>query len=322
MTSAHPSSPSPGHGSYPERVRIVEVGPRDGLQNEALPVPTETKVAYVDALSAAGFGEIEVTSFVHPKLVPQLADASAVLAGIERRPGVVYSALVPNPKGLERAVEAGVDRIAVFTAASETFNQKNINATIAESIDRFRPVMDGARAAGIPVRGYVSTAFVCPFEGEIPVGKAVDVIEQLLDLGVDEISIGDTIGAAVPLQVHRLLEALGPILPLPQTTMHFHDTRGTGLANVLASLEHGVAAFDAASGGLGGCPFAPGASGNLATEDLVYLLHGLGIQTGLDPAALRKASDVIELALGWRLPSRVRRAGPASVSWDERTEQP
>ena len=306
--------------SYPSQVRIVEVGPRDGLQNESRPIPTDVKIAYVDALSETGLREIEVTSFVRPRLVPQLADAAEVFAGITRRPGVVYSALVPNPKGLERALEAKVERIAVFTAASETFNQKNINASIAESIERFLPVLEGARSAGVPVRGYVSTAFVCPFEGEIEPGRTVSVVEQLLALGVDEVSIGDTIGAAVPSQVTALLERLRDRLPLEKTAMHFHDTRGIGLANVLVSLEHGVSTFDTASGGLGGCPFAPGASGNLATEDLVYFLHGLGVPTGLDLASLRRASDVIESALGERLPSRVRRAGPTTVSWDVKNE--
>lgn len=299
-----------------DRVRIVEVGPRDGLQNEARPLSTEDKIRYVDALSEAGFGEIEVSSFVNPALVPQLADAADVLRGIRRRPGVVYSALVPNAKGLERALAAGVDRIAVFTAASETFNWKNINASIAESIERFVPVVSTARAAGVPVRAYVSTAFVCPFEGEIEPAAVARVVEMLLALQVDEISIGDTIGAAVPRQVSALLEQVSAIVPMKAIAMHFHDTRGTALANVLVSLERGVTAFDASSGGLGGCPFAPGASGNLATEDLVYFLHGLGLETGIDPDALRRASDVIETALATRLPSRVRRAGPGPVGWE------
>ncbi len=288
-------------------IRIIEVGPRDGLQNESRPVPTATKIRFVNALSSAGFPEIEVSSFVHPKLVPQLADATEVFAGLEPAEGTVYSALVPNEKGLARALESGVRRIAVFTAASETFNRKNINAGIDESIERFTPVLDLAKDAGVSVRGYVSTAFFCPFEGEIPPEAVVRVVDRLFELGVDEVSIGDTIGAALPSHVERLIGVLTP--PLDRIAMHFHDTRGTALVNVMASLEYGIRTFDASAGGLGGCPFAPGATGNLATEDLLFFLHGIGIETGVDAAAVTRASDIMEEAFGSPLPSRVRNAG-------------
>jgi hydroxymethylglutaryl-CoA lyase len=295
-------------GALPTRVKIVEVGPRDGLQNEAQVIPADVKVSFVDALSEAGLPEIEVTSFVSPARIPQLADAAEVLQRITRKPGVIYSALVPNMRGFERAVEARVNRIAVFTAASETFNQRNIHASIAESIERFRPVTEAARSAGLPVRGYISTAFVCPYEGLVEPAATVDVVRRLLDLGIEEISIGDTIGAAVPSEVDRLLDLLGPVLALERTAMHFHDTRGTALPNVLMSLQHGVTIFDSSAGGLGGCPYAPGASGNLATEDLWYFLSRMGIATGIDGARLQAASDLIERSLGTTLPSRVRRA--------------
>jgi hydroxymethylglutaryl-CoA lyase len=295
-------------GPLPPRVRIVEVGPRDGLQNEAISVPTEIKVAFIDALSAAGPAEIETTSFVNPSRIPQLADAAEVMARIRRRPGIAYSALVPNVQGLERALAAGARRIAVFTAASETFNRRNINASIAESIGRFAPVIQGAHAAGASVRGYVSTAFVCPYEGPIAPAQASSVIERLYGLGVDEVSIGDTIGAAVPSQIDALLDHVQPFLPIDRTAMHFHDTRGTALANVLLSLQRGIATFDSSAGGLGGCPYAPGASGNLATEDLCYFLHGLGLATGVDVERLAAASTILEDLLAQPLPSRVRRA--------------
>jgi hydroxymethylglutaryl-CoA lyase len=292
----------------PESVHIVEVAPRDGLQNERDVVATAEKVAFVDALSRTGLAEIEVSSFVSPRAVPQLADADAVLAGIARRPGTVYSALVPNERGLERALRARVDRVAVFTAASETFNRQNIRAGIRESIERFRPVARGALAAGLRLRGYVSTAFACPFEGPIAPETVVPVVRDLLDLGVEEVSLGDTIGATVPTEVYRLLDALAPFLPLERTALHLHDTRGTALANVVAGLSRGIRIYDSTSGGLGGCPFAPGASGNLASEDLLYLLARMGIATGVDGAALDRASDRIETVIGHPLPSRVRRA--------------
>lgn len=297
-------------GMLPRRVKIVEVGPRDGFQNEPQAIPTEIKVRFVDALSTAGCGEIEVSSFVSPRRVPQLADAEEVFRRIRRAPGVVYSALVPNERGLDRALEAGVSRISVFTAASETFNRLNIRAGIADSIQRFRPVAERARAVGLPIRGYISTAFVCPFEGPIAPEKVVEVARRLVDLGIEEVSIGDTIGAAVPAQVDRLLDALEGVLPRERIALHLHDTRGTALSNVLLGLQRGIAIFDTSAGGLGGCPYAPGASGNLSTEDLLYFLAGLEVETGIDPEGIRRASDLVEKALDHSLPSRVRRAGP------------
>jgi len=274
-------------------MRIVEVGPRDGLQNEQAVIPTEAKVAFVDALGATGVSEIEVSSFVSPKWVPQLADAEEVFRRIRRAKGVVYSALVPNEQGLERARAAKADKVAVFTAASETFNRKNINASIAESIERFRPVV---KAAGVPVRAYVSTAFWCPYEGKIAPAAVVDVVRRLVDLGVNEISIGDTIGKAVPDEVRALLKMLLPsAVPL---ALHFHDTYGHAVENtVCAWMEFGVDAFDSSAGGLGGCPYAPGASGNVATEALVAALPG----TGVDLEAVRRAAALIAPHVG---PSR------------------
>lgn len=295
----------------PTSVRIVEVGPRDGLQNEATPIPTSEKIAFIDALSAAGLAEIEATSFVAPGRVPQLTDAEEVMRGIRRRDGCQYTVLVPNEKGLERARSASVTRIAVFTAASESFNRKNIRASIADSIDRFRPVIRAARDTGLSIRGYVSTAFACPYEGPVAPAAVRDVVSRLRDLGVDEISLGDTIGVAVPDEVDRLLDALEGTLPLADTALHLHDTRGTALSNVMRGLERGVAIFDASAGGLGGCPYAPGAGGNLATEDLLYLLDRLGIETGVDLDGVRHAGDRLESLLGHALPSKVRAAGGA-----------
>jgi hydroxymethylglutaryl-CoA lyase len=294
----------------PKSVRLVEVGPRDGLQNEAEPLSVEAKVALIDLLSEAGCPEIEVAAFVSPRRVPQMAGAEEVARRIQRRPGLVYSALVPNEEGLERALTCSLDRIAVFTAASETFNLRNVHASIDESIKRFRPVVSGAKQAGLGVRGYISTAFVCPFEGPIPAETVVPVAERLLELGLQEISFGDTIGAAVPSQIDRLLDHLAPVLPIEQTAMHLHDTRGTALANVLLALQRGVGIFDSSVGGLGGCPFAPGAAGNLATEEILYFLGQMGIETGVDGAILRRASDFLEGALGRPLSSKVRSAGP------------
>jgi len=289
-------------------VRIVEVGPRDGLQNESRPVPTEAKVAFVDALSEAGYDEIEVTAFVSPKWIPQLADADEVMGRIRRREGVRYSALVPNEEGLQRALAARAGKIAVFTAASETFNRKNINATIDESIDRFRPVVAGALASRLLVRGYVSTAFWCPFEGKIAPAAVVSVVKKLLDLGVEEISIGDTIGKAVPADVHALLDLLLDAAPQDALAMHFHDTYGTAVANALAAYERGITIFDASAGGVGGCPYAPGASGNVAIEDLSWGLQRYGATVALDFDRVRAASDVLAAALGRPLRSRVREA--------------
>jgi hydroxymethylglutaryl-CoA lyase len=290
------------------RVRIVEVGPRDGLQNEKGFVPTNAKIALVDALSDAGYDEIEVSAFVSPKWVPQLADAEEVFARIKRRQGVAYSALVPNEQGLERALAARAGKIAVFTAASESFNRKNINASIAESIERFAPVIPRAHLEGIPVRGYVSTAFWCPYEGKIDPAAVTRVAKRLLDLGVDEISIGDTIGKAVPVEVHALLDRLLDVVPQDSLAMHFHDTFGTAVANAVAAYERGITIFDASVGGVGGCPYAPGAAGNVATEDLFWALTRSGGSIPLDLERVHAASDLLASALGRPLRSRVREA--------------
>jgi isopropylmalate/homocitrate/citramalate synthase len=287
----------------PRTVTIVEVGPRDGLQNEAPIVKTADKIHFIDLLTAAGFQVIETTSFVSPRAIPQLQDAGPVMAGITRGSGTRYMALVPNRQGMERALSAQVDKVAVFTGASESFVQHNINTSIAGSIESFRPVIEIAKAQGIPVRGYVSTAFGCPYEGTVAPAAVRRVTQMLVELGVDEISIGDTIGVATPNQVERLAGELALVLPLERIAMHFHDTRGTALANVLAALLAGISTFDSSAGGLGGCPYAPGASGNLATEDLLYMLHGMEIQTGIDLPAVVAAS---------RFLASVRGAAPAS----------
>jgi hydroxymethylglutaryl-CoA lyase len=289
----------------PKQVRIVEVGPRDGLQNESAIVPTAKKAEFIRLLVAAGMKDIEVASFVHPKWVPQLADAQDLIQQLEPLPGIRYSALVPNMKGLERALESGIRRIAVFTAASETFNRKNINMGIQESIDGFKPVMARALKEGMSVRGYVSTCFVCPYEGAIAKEKVADVAGALFDLGVDEVSIGDTIGAATPRDVESTVGLLLDRFPASKLAMHFHDTYGMAVANVYQSLQMGITTFDSSAGGLGGCPYAPGASGNVATEDLLYLLDRLGIETGANLKLLRRASHFIGQELARDLPSRV-----------------
>lgn len=297
--------------TLPARVRITEVGPRDGLQNEAVQVPTDVKAAFVRALTQAGHTDIEVTSFVRRDVVPQLADAGALLADLgPPPPGVVYGALVPNEQGLEDALAAGVGKLSVFTAASESFTEHNINATIEESLKRFVPVARAAKEQGLLLRGYISCAVACPYEGPIEPAKVLDVTRRLLDLGCDEVSVGDTIGAATPADVARLLDVLlGPLEP-EACVMHFHDTRGMAVANVLESLRRGITAFDASSGGLGGCPFAPGASGNLATEDLLFLLDGLGIPHGIDVDRQRRASAIVAGILDHPLPGRVYGAPP------------
>lgn len=283
-------------------IRIVEVGPRDGLQNEPAPLPTAAKIAFIDALSATGAGEIEATAFVSPKWVPQLADAERVMAGIRRAPGVVYSALVPNQKGLERALGARAAKVAVFTAASDTFNRKNTNASIDESFRRFEPVVRGARAAGLPLRGYVSTAFWCPYEGKIPPVRTVAVARRLTEeLGIDEVSIGDTIGRATPDEVRALLDLLLPHLAAARLAMHLHDTYGHAVENALAAREGGISTFDASAGGIGGCPYAPGASGNVATEALVEAFRAAGDEVPVDLAALGLARATIARALGREL---------------------
>jgi hydroxymethylglutaryl-CoA lyase len=290
------------------------VGPRDGLQNEAADVPTPAKIAFVDALSAAGAPIVEVTAFVNPKRVPRMADAEAVLAGITRRSGTRYMALVPNARGLERAVATAVTDVAVFAAASETFSRKNINQSIDESFVAYAEVAQQARAAGLGLRGYLSTCFGCPFEGDVPVSRVVELTERLLALGVFEVAVSDTIGVAHPGQVRRMLDALVPRVGAERIALHFHDTRGTALANVLAALDFGITAFDASAGGLGGCPFAPGATGNLATEDLLYMLNGLGLDTGISLDAVVAASRAIEPHVGHPLPSRYFRATMATAT--------
>ena len=287
------------------------MGPRDGLQNERASVATADKIEFVNRLSAAKPPVIEVSAFVSPKWVPQLADASEVFAGITRRPGIRYSALVPNLAGLERAVEAGVTDIAVFAASTETFSRRNINQSIDESIDNYRRVCERAAALGLRVRGYVSTAFGCPFEGDVPPAKAADVAARLIDLGVYEVAISDTIGIAHPGQVPRVLEAVLARIPVDRIALHFHDTRGTALANVFASLPFGISTFDASAGGLGGCPYAPGAAGNLATDDLVYALEGIGAETGVSLTAISEASAFIAERLDHALPSRYFQAARA-----------
>ena len=294
--------------SLPSHVTVYEVGPRDGLQNVATPLAVAVKVQFVDALAAAGLRAVEAGAFVSPKSIPQMAASDQVYAGIHPRPGTRYPALVPNETGLDAALAAGVAEIAVFTAASETFNQKNINASIAESIERFRPVVRRALATGLRVRGYVSTCFGCPYEGPVDPRAVAAVTRDLFALGVHEVSIGDTIGVGVPTQVPDVVGPLIEEFAAARLALHFHDTRGTALANVLAALQMGITNFDASAGGLGGCPYAPGATGNLATEDLVYMLHGMGIQTGVDLDRLVDASTLVEQALGAPLPSRARQA--------------
>lgn len=293
-------------------MQIVEVGPRDGLQNEAAAVPTAEKVAFVDRLADAGHSMIEVSAFVSPKWVPQMADAAEVFGGITRRPGVRYTALVPNLAGLARAHDAKVDEIAIFAAASESFSRRNINQTIEESLATYRAVCHEAKAAGLRVRGYLSTSFGCPFEGTVPPARVADVSARLLDLGVYQVAISDTIGIAHPGQVPEVVGEVTRRVPIAQVALHFHDTRGTALVNVLAGLQEGVTTFDASAGGLGGCPYAPGAAGNLATEDLLYMLDGLGIETGVRLEGVMTASRAIEPLLGHPLPSRVVQAVTAS----------
>ena len=295
--------------NLPAHVRIVEVGPRDGLQNEAARVATADKIAFVDALTNAGHQTIEVSAFVSPKRVPQMADAAQVFAGIQRRSGVTYTALVPSLAGLARAREAEVNEVAIFAAASETFSRRNINQSVAESLDTYAAVCAEAHRLGIRVRAYVSTAFGCPFEGSISVDTVAAVAGRLTDMGAYEVAVSDTIGIAHPGEVPAVLDAVVRRVPLSKIALHFHDTRGTALVNVFAALQAGVTTFDSSAGGLGGCPYAPGATGNLATEDLVYMLDGLGIQTGVSLEGVIAASRVIEPHVGHPLPSRVYRAG-------------
>ena len=289
-------------------IAIVEVGPRDGLQNEHALVSTLDKIEFINRLSAAHLPVIEVTAFVSPKWVPQMADAADVFAGITRARGIRYTALVPNSAGLDRAIAAGVTEVAVFAASTDTFSRNNINQSIDESLATYKLVCDRALAAGMRVRGYLSTAFGCPFEGDVAPDRVADVAARLLGLGVFEVAVSDTIGIAHPGQVPRVLDAVLARVPVDQVALHFHDTRGTALANVLAALPFGIATFDASAGGLGGCPYAPGAAGNLATDDLIYMLDGLGMDTGVALAAVSEASAFIASKIDHRLPSRYAQA--------------
>src|SRR5437588_2601188 len=286
--------------TLPSSVRVVEVGPRDGLQNEKVLVPTEQKIRFINMLAEAGLPVVEATSFVSPRAIPQLGDASAVMAGLAHDGTVQYPVLVPNLKGMQRALAAGVRSIAVFTAASESFTRHNINATIAESLANFRPVVALAQQEGVAVRGYISTVFGCPYEGAVAPGQVLSVAQALLDMGIGELSLGDTIGVATPNQV---VDVLGLLLsegaiPVERLAVHFHDTRGTALANVLMALQLGIRIIDSSAGGLGGCPYAPGAAGNLATEDLIYMLHGMGIHTGVDLEKVVAATQFVAPLLG------------------------
>ena len=292
----------------PAEVSIFEVGMRDGLQNQPDYLPAEAKIELINLLSETGLQKLEITSFVSPKWIPQLKDNLEVATGIKRKPGVVYSALVPNEKGLVDALTAGMEEIAVFLAVSETLNRKNINKTTDEALEAVNAVTSGAIAKGIRVRGYLSTVFGCPFEGEIDMGRVAELTQELLNTGAYEVSLGDTTGVGNPLQVRKALEYLRTKLDLSKIALHFHDTRGLGLANVLVGLDLGVTTYDSSFGGLGGCPYAKGASGNIATEDLVYLLHSMGIKTGVDLEKLMACSRRIEELLGTQLPSRYLRA--------------
>jgi hydroxymethylglutaryl-CoA lyase len=294
--------------TLPEAVTIVEVGPRDGLQNEAGTVATDVKVGFIERLAGVGLGVVEATSFVSPRWVPQLADAAEVLAALERRDGVRYPVLVPNERGLDRALEAGVDEVAVFGAASEGFSRANLGRSIAESLEMFAPVVRRATREGLRVRGYVSTVCGCPFQGEVPIDDVRRVTTALVELGCAEVSLGDTIGVGTPIQVQALVAAVAQDVPLDALAVHCHDTYGQGLANTLAALEAGVTVADTSAGGLGGCPYAPGATGNLATEDLVYALHGAQVRTGVDLDALIDVSAWMADRLGRPSPSRVVRA--------------
>lgn len=299
-----------GRDRLPARVTVYEVGPRDGLQNEKTAIPLETKRAFVEALAAAGLRWVEATSFVHPKWVPQLADAADLMRSLAKAEGVRYPVLVPNEKGLDRALEVGCDAVAVFAAVTEGFSRRNQNASVAEVMAGLRPVVERARAAGLWVRGYLSVVWGCPYEGPVDPAAARPLVRDLVGMGVDEVSLGDTIGVATPGQVERVLEEVAEEVPLGRLALHFHDTRGTALANVLAGLQLGVTTFDASAGGLGGCPYAPGASGNLDTCDLLYLLDGLGVETGVDREAVRAAAQAVARALGRPLPGRYSQAGP------------
>ena len=294
--------------SLPRKVRIVDVAPRDGLQNEPGSVPAAVKIELIHRLADAGLAAIEATAFVSPKWVPQMADNAQVMAGIRRKAGVAYPVLVPNLQGFEAALAAGAQEVAVFGAASETFSRKNINCGIAESLERFRPVVEAAKAAGVRVRGYISCVAGCPYEGEVKPKAVADVAKALYDMGCYEISLGDTIGVGTPRKIRTMIETVAKKVPMRRLAGHYHDTYGQALANIYASLELGVATFDSSVSGLGGCPYAKGATGNVATEDVVYMLDGLGIQTGIDLAKLFRAGEFICKALGREPGSKVARA--------------
>ena len=298
----------------PAKVRMVEVGPRDGLQNEAQIIDAATRIALIHRLAEAGLTTIEAGSFVSPKWIPQMADTATVMAGLQRVPGVAYPVLVPNMKGLEGALAADCDEIAVFTAASESFSRRNTNCSIAESYGRIAPVVAGARARGIRVRGYISTVIDCPYEGPIAPGAVAAVAARLWELGCYEISLGDTIGTGTPRRIERMIEAVAQKVPVAKLAGHYHDTYGQALANILASLERGVAVFDSSVAGLGGCPYAPGATGNVASEDVLYMLDGLGIESGIELAKLAAAGQFISAALGRQPQSKVARALAAKVA--------
>ncbi|MFC3039387.1 hydroxymethylglutaryl-CoA lyase [Virgibacillus xinjiangensis] len=288
----------------PDFVELKEVGPRDGLQNETKWVPTDDKIAWINMLSNSGVREIEYSSFVNPKMIPSLSDAREVGKGILRNPDVFYSALVPNLKGLEYALETGIDGASVFMSASETHNKKNINKSLGETFPVLERVITEAKQAGKRVTGYVSTVFDCPYEGRIPTAQVIQVCDRLMGAGIDEISLGDTIGTAVPSQVEQLLDGILARYPKEKIIMHFHDTRGMAIANIMTSLQYGIHRFDTSIGGLGGCPYAPGAAGNVATNDVLYLLHGMGINTGINEEKIREASIFIQNKLGVKLPSK------------------
>jgi len=298
----------------PSKVKLVEVGPRDGLQNEAGEVATEVKIALIDRLSRAGLPVIEAGSFVSPSWVPRMADTAKVLVGIRRREGVRYPVLTPNMKGFEAAVAAGADEVAVFTAASETFSQRNTNCSIAQSLERLAEVCSAARARGIRVRGYVSCCLGCPYEGDVPLSSVVKLAARLLALGCTEISFGDTIGVGTAKQAAALADGVSAVVPRERVAVHFHDTYGQGLANILAALQRGIAIVDASVGGLGGCPYAPGAGGNVATEDVLYMLNGVGCQTGVDLDAVIDTAQFISEALGRPPNSKVARARAAAAT--------
>ena len=297
----------------PGQVSVYEVSLRDGLQNERATVPLRGKVRLVDALVAAGLRRIEITSFVSPKWIPQLADADELAAHVAPPPGVTFSALCPNPRGLERARAAGIREIAVFLSASETHNKKNVNKTVRETLASFEETIGPALAAGMRVRGYVSTVWGCPYEGEVDPRGAVTIARKLLEMGAYQVSLGDTVGVGTPRQTERILQMMLDAIPREKLAMHMHDTRGTALANVLVGLELGVRDFDASVGGMGGCPYAPGAAGNLATEDLVFMLHGMGVETGIDLERLWEAGKVAESIVGRVLPGKVHQAGVRSL---------